>query len=115
VGFGIAGIGLQARERPLLDTLRGEAEGHANRPVEGWGDGFRGWTPSPESRPGSTGFQLDSGVQGIHPGVHQPRFFYCVVISASGGGFQPGWTPKKIALTLAICRAARPSIVFGQK
>ena len=36
--------------------------------------------------------RLDSGVQGIHPGVHQPRRCYCVVISdcvvASGrGGF----------------------------
>ena len=34
MGLGVAGIGLQARERPLLDTLQGEAEGHADCPVE---------------------------------------------------------------------------------
>jgi len=60
----------------------------------------------------STGFRLDSGVQGIHPGVHQPSGRYCVVICGFGGGLHAGWTPKKTALSLAICRASPASIRF---
>jgi|GEM_PF-7059563 len=68
---------------------------------------------------------VDSGC-GIHGGVHwlqaglrspgyPPRsppakYLYYCVISGFQGGFHEGWTPKKIALTLAICRAAPPRI-----
>ena len=55
----------------------------------------------------STGFQLDSGCQGIHPGVHQRRRCYCVVISslavASGGGGFPKIRPCRWR-----CVALRP-------
>jgi hypothetical protein len=37
-------------------------------------------------------------------------FVILVIIRRSGGGFHAGWTPKNPALTLAICRAAPPSI-----
>ena len=73
---------------------------------------------------------VDSGC-GIHGGVHwlqaglrspgyPPRsppakYLYYCVISGFQGGFHEGWTPKKIALTLAICRAAPPRIRLGPR
>jgi hypothetical protein len=80
-------------------------------PVEGWA-WLAGWTLDVESTLDFTGFRLDSGVQGIHPGVHQTSDCYCVVICAFWGGLHAGWLPKKIALTLAMRRASPPSIRF---
>ena len=59
--------------------------------------------------------RLDSGVQGIHPGVHQPRRCYCVVISgcvvASGRGGFPKIRPCRWR-----CAALRPpAYVSAQK
>ena len=94
MGLGVAGIGLQARELPMLDALRSEAEGHAGFPVAGWA-WLAGWTPDVESTLDFTGFRLDSGVQGIHPGVHQTSHCYCVVICGSGVDSTRGGFPKK--------------------
>ena len=58
--FGIAGIGLQLGDRPLLDALRGEAESHADFPVEGW-DGFCRWIP-PSRGPLASGWTPESRV-----------------------------------------------------
>ena len=94
LGHGVAGIGLQARERPMLDALRGEAKGHAGFPVAGWAWLPR-WTSEVESTLDFTGFRLDSGVQGIHPGIHQTSNCYCVVICGSGVDSDWGGLPRK--------------------
>ena len=77
------------------------------RPVEG----LAGFRAGPRMR-SPVVFKVDSGVQGIHLGVHPPSICYCVVIYEFWGGFRLGWLPKKIALTLAMCRASPPSIRF---
>jgi hypothetical protein len=43
-----------------------------------------------------TGFKLDSGVQGIHPGVHQPSVCFVVLFQGLGVGSTTGGLPKKL-------------------
>ena len=54
----------------------------------------------------------------IPPGIHLRNPAKCFILryfKAIWGGFQPGWTPKKIALTLAKFRASPPRIRFQPK
>ncbi|KNX39877.1 hypothetical protein ROTO_35770 [Roseovarius tolerans] len=57
-------VRLQARKRPVLDPLRGEAQRHAYSCLWHWGR--RDWTPPRvDSAVGATGFRLDSEVRGV--------------------------------------------------
>ena len=57
----------------------------------------------------STGFKLDSGVQGIHRGVHRPRRCYCVVISGCAVASGRGGFPKNRPCRWR-CDALRPPV-----
>ena len=59
--------------------------------------------------------KVDSHGASIHPGIHPEKPCYYNVIYGFRGGLRPGWTPKKIALTLAKLRAAPPSIRSAQE
>jgi hypothetical protein len=79
-------------------------------PIQGRRGGFRGW--------GATGFRRWApgwipaefrSPAGIH--LRDPaRPLILRIFQASKGGLRPGWTPKKIALTLAKSRASPPRI-----
>ena len=56
---------------------------------------------------------VDSGVQGIYPGVHQTSGVIATLFEVRGW-LPEGWLPKKTALTLAMCRASPPEDAFGQ-
>ena len=94
----------------MLDALRGEAEGHADVLLK---DALAsGLDPGCGVQ---AGFHRLAGFQGIHLGVHQPSACFIVLFQQFRGGFPRGWLPKKIALTLALCRALPASIRFRPK
>ena len=59
--------------------------------------------------------RLDSGVQGIHPGVHQTSHCYCVVICGSEVDSTRGGFPKKSLWRWRYAEPRPPAYVFGPK
>jgi hypothetical protein len=82
----------------------------ARAPIDGRRSGFRGWGPAGLCRwtPGwiPAGFRSPAGIHLRGPA----RPLILRRFQAIRGGLQAGWTPKKIALTLAKSRASPPRI-----
>ena len=98
-------------------SARGRKRGSCVRSCAISGGVHRGGPPSGvDSRSGLRGgFQLDSGVQGIHPGVHQTSHCYCVVISGSGVDSTRGGLPKIRPCRWRNCALRPPAYVSARK
>ena len=105
VRLGVPRIGLQALERPLLDALRSEAQGHVRSSCREAGripgSGFRRWIPL--GRGDSFRVQAEAT-----PG--RVQVFVLSRYQARRWIPGAGWLPKNSGLSLANCRAQPPGI-----
>ena len=102
----VAGIGLEPRQRPCLDRVRSEAQGHSVHPV-----GWRGGVSGVDSALDSTGPRwTPSGVQRKPPPEGGQAIVLLRIFGSRRWTPESGWLPKKTRLSLANCRAAPPSI-----
>ena len=98
-------VGLEPGQRPCLDRVRSEAQGHSDHPV-GWRGGFRGWIPHwiPLGRGG-----LLQGPAEATPGRRQELCF--IGLFRRAGGYRiPGGFPKKRGCRWRIAALA-PSLI----